>query len=378
MNQRFFGLDILRVVAICMVITAHCCECFYINNFYVNGYEGLNIDIWQQESLQAGIIGAICRACVPIFVVISGFLLLPIKEGTGMMEFYHKRTQRILWPFIIWCFLYGVYAIFKMPMMLGNELAGVWYIKYIGSLFINFPAPVGHLWYIYMILGLYLFAPILSPWIERASKRDMLIFLGIWAASLFFTPIRQYVQPEVLGECYWNPNGLFYSFSGFIGYFMLGAYCRKFLANNDKNYVGIGIVLSIIGFAATLGGFVYQLYNYIPTIENYGNYIPKLETTWLFCQPTVAILTLGIFLCFFKSTTKEDSMIAKAIKDVSQKSYGMYLAHIMLLYIFYELFNPIVDVVWLKILIMALCTIVTTYIEIKILSYLPKSKYIVG
>jgi surface polysaccharide O-acyltransferase-like enzyme len=64
--------------------------------------------------------------------------------------------------------------------------------------------------------------------------------------------------------------------------------------------------------------------------------------------------------------------------DISQKSYGIYLLHIMVLNFFHDQFDAKIDFVVIKIPVIAICSFVTSYVIIKLLSYLPKSKYIIG
>lgn len=58
-------------------------------------------------------------------------------------------------------------------------------IKYNLHIPINFTTV--HLWYIYMLIGLYLLVPIISPWIEKAGKKEMTFFLTLWLLCTFST-----------------------------------------------------------------------------------------------------------------------------------------------------------------------------------------------
>lgn len=84
---------------------------------------------------------------------------------------------------------------------------------------VNFGCEIGHLWYIYMLIGLYLVTPIISPWLQQASKRELEGYLGLWIITTFL-PYIHLVYPEVLGEAFWNDTPLLYYFTGFIGYFI--------------------------------------------------------------------------------------------------------------------------------------------------------------
>lgn len=50
----------------------------------------------------------------------------------------------------------------------------------------NFNGDSGHLWYIYMLIGLYLFMPVLSPWLKQTGKRLSLLSLPYGSYRLFF------------------------------------------------------------------------------------------------------------------------------------------------------------------------------------------------
>lgn len=56
-----------------------------------------------------------------------------------------------------------------------------------------------HLWYLYVLMGLYLFLPVISPWVEKAGKAAFAYFLLLWALTLLF-PYLQTIFPSYLGN----------------------------------------------------------------------------------------------------------------------------------------------------------------------------------
>jgi len=377
MRKQFFGIDLLRILACVLVLLTHACECYYISNFYAGGgFENLDIATWQSEAVWAGLFDSFSHCCVPIFVMISGFLLLPMKPGMSMGEFYRKRASRILIPLAVWTVVYSFYCTFKMESgLVSVSDYALSILKGIGFFFINFPAPIGHLWYVYMILGIYLIIPILSPWVERASRRQMRLIIGVW---LLLTPVPflRLVWPELWGECSWNPFGAHQYISGFIGYLLAGAYARKFLFDSKQSYKGIGLLLTVLGFVGAAAGILYQIYYMPPTAETFGNYWQNFEITWFFCGLPMCLETFGLFLLFFRWSPKQ---IPAVMSDFSRLSYGVYLCHIMFLTWFYEeIFLPLALPTPVSILAICACTVITSYLVIKLLSFLPKSKWIVG
>ena len=73
-TTRIVFLDYLRVLACLMVIATHCCEPFYI------GADG----IWQcaseSDRIWVSLIDSAMRGAVPLFIMTSSYLLLPLKD----------------------------------------------------------------------------------------------------------------------------------------------------------------------------------------------------------------------------------------------------------------------------------------------------------
>jgi len=287
---------------------------------------------------------------------------LPVKDE--MATFFKKRFTRVAIPFAVWCALYAIYWALKGQTDWVQAGINILHIP------VNFGVEVGHLWYVYMLIGLYLFAPIISPWIASASRRDMHFYLTIWVITLCL-PYIHITYPQVLGECYWNHTPLLYYFSGFLGYLVLGAYIKKFMPEKKTGYLPIGLLLIIAGYAITAGGFI----SLLSSVTD----VSKLELTWQFETINVAMMSIGTFLIFKNiSFSNPSSIAAKGFTDISKISYGIYLAHIMVLNFFYSLFDSIISPIQLKIPLIAICTFIVSYLIIKLLSLLPKSKYIIG
>ena len=98
------------------------------------------------------------RMSIPMFFMISGFLLLrgPAEEPMG--AFYKKRLGKILPPLLVWNVLYGLYY----RMSPGELLAAV---LNEGSAF--------HLWFVYSLLGMYLITPFLRHIVHGCTRRQL-------------------------------------------------------------------------------------------------------------------------------------------------------------------------------------------------------------
>jgi surface polysaccharide O-acyltransferase-like enzyme len=119
--------------------------------------------------------------------MIPGIFLFPIND---VPAFFKKRFSRIGIPFVLWCIFYVLYFYLRGYADLTTTLINI------ANIPINYGAHIGHLWFVYMLLGIYLFAPIISPWIQTASRKSMELYLVLWAVSLTI-PYLHLIIPEI-------------------------------------------------------------------------------------------------------------------------------------------------------------------------------------
>lgn len=88
-------IDLLRVLACFLVILSHCCDPFVAV-----------FDNDRPVFLQGVMAGSLVRACVPLFVMMTAVLLLPVRIDLG--SFYRRRLGRILPALVFWSLLLPV------------------------------------------------------------------------------------------------------------------------------------------------------------------------------------------------------------------------------------------------------------------------------
>lgn len=355
-TQRIVFLDYLRVLACLMVIATHCCDSFYI------GPDG----VWQcaseSDRMWISIIDSIMRAAVPLFVMTSSYLLLPLKDDNA--TFFKRRFVRVFVPFAVWTVIYAFW-----PFLMGDAPASE-LPRRLARPFLNFNGDSGHLWYIYMLIGLYLFMPVLSPWLKQAGRKAGLAFLALWFLSSFIPYIKEWGAGDLWGECYWNEYHSLWYFSGFIGYLVLGHYIRRHVHWNAAQCAGIGTLCFLAGYAITALPFYYRSFTH--------EMVQEVELTWLYCTPNVILMTLGVFL-LCKAIPAQEAPCYGLVSRLSRLSYGVYLLHVIVLYsVFFDVLKATgMDTPWF-ILTLTLCTFVTSSLISWLLSKLPFGKYIVG
>ena len=83
-KNRVVWLDVVRFVAMFTVVCCHCADPF---NFY-SGEPSAELE---QIKFWGAAYGAFLRPCVPLFVMITGALLLPVQRGD--VGFLQEKDQ---------------------------------------------------------------------------------------------------------------------------------------------------------------------------------------------------------------------------------------------------------------------------------------------
>ena len=321
--QHIVWLDVVRFVAMFTVVCCHCTDPF---NFYPG--TAPNID---EIKLWGAIYGALLRPCVPLFVMITGALLLPVRGEVSV--FYKKRIPRVLWPCLIWSVIYNLFPWITGLLGIKPEIILDFFpysgeevmrqslsisLDYIAQIPFNFSIVDVHMWYIYLLIGLYLYLPVFSAWVEKASDKAKLWFLGAWAITLLLPYYNQFVAQYLWGTCSWNAFGMFYYFAGFNGYLLLGHYLRNLDWKLGK-ILAIGLPMFVIGYAVTFFGF-----RYITALPEYSD--EMLELFFTYCSLNVVMMTIPVFMLCKKVNFRSEG-IKKALANLTLCGFGIYMIH---------------------------------------------------
>ena len=322
-NQHIVWLDVVRFIAMFTVVCCHCTDPF---NFYPGTAPNIGeIKLW------GAIYGSVLRPCVPLFVMITGALLLPVRSDAS--TFYKKRIPRVFYPFLIWSVLYNLFPwitgllglnpqiILDFFPYAGEEVMQQSFsvsLEYILMIPFNFSILAVHMWYIYLLIGLYLYLPVFSAWVEKASERAKLMFLLAWGVTLLLPYYYQFVSNYLWGTCSWNSFGMLYAFAGFNGYLLLGHYLKN-LEWSVKNTLAIGIPMFAVGYAVTFLGF-----RHITALPEYTD--EMLELFFTYCSLNVVMMTIPVFMLAKKVKVNSERM-KKALANLTVCGFGIYMIH---------------------------------------------------
>ena len=262
-------------------------------------------DWWAVNFLDSLVRGQVC-----LFIMVSGALLLMPGDQT-LGEFFKKRMNRILIPFLVWSCLYLVWK----KVFLSADFSWLEGLDKIAKNQVHF-----HMWFFYALIGIYLVTPVFRIFTTYARPARLLYFIGIW---FLFASVWPFIQAAV--KLFWGIKLDFYlpvgAVQGFIGYFILGYYLRAHASEKwEQRAPGIALAALGICMLGTYAACLKTGYYHVLFYENVA--------------PNVAIYAAALFLIAKKAAPQLEKLAPRAkslLTEFSKASFGVYLIHPMVM-----------------------------------------------
>lgn len=280
------GINIARPVSCFLVILLHVAGI----GFYEGG------DNW----LGANIIDSFTRVCVPVFIMITGALLIkdePVKP--------FSRIKRVIACLIFW-------SVFYLAVD-GKFTGDIFSIAY-GI--IEAPAKY-HLWYLYVCISFYLILPVFSRFYVNTKDRYPLIIVLLWVIFSSVTFIDKVYATQL------NSILVKYQLSNFIslaGYLLLGKILADYCSGKKSvvmiwcalfSYISLSLITAslTLKWSRIIGGpdalfysnlspvVIFSSASFFCLILLVGNMIYKFDAFWKFLSKyTLGIYCIHIFI----------------------------------------------------------------------------------
>lgn len=297
-RPHLWYLDAVRTYAIILVVTFHVAE------ILSNAFLALTpAQTWLLIGLTS-----MAKGGVALFIMTSGMLLLGSKRPQTLGQFFGKRVRKVLIPFLFWAvvhFIWRIYAngeVLTLDQMVRELIQGPVY---------------AHLWFIYMILGLYLITPLLKVMVQNASRELLTYFMGLWVVLSGVLPF--------VGDLFGIEVGI-YRFLAvtYVGYFVAGYYFRDVTLNQRQTIIGMAVVAGMILFNQFATYFATQAAEW-----RYDNYFFEYSTL------SMMILSVALFLVLkslpWEAIFERYHFLKQPIVLIADMSFGIFLVHFMLL-----------------------------------------------
>lgn len=343
-TKRELYYDIIRIVACLLVILNHTIGVF-------DKFNVIALSKW----VVADLLFFICKTAVPLFLMLSGALLLGKEES--YKKFIIHKVIKTIFILITWSIIYK----FTYALILDHRIISITESMISIKEFITEPVSV-HFWYLYMLIGIYLMTPFIRKMIHNFSQKDYIVFLSLWIIFACLIPFINIIHPL-------NYSGYFQVpiFTGYIGYYIGGYFLDNIKLNKST------LISSIFTF--TLGLLISTTFTYkLSLIDNKTS--RALDAAILF---PIAISSFALFILIkqlviiIKEKLSIKPQIINTITNISSKTFGIYLIHMIVISIFkktliykkffMEYHYSISDTLIFDLVIFILCFLIVTIIK---------------
>lgn len=347
-SKRLMSYDIIRILALLMIVMVHVSA--YMVIFFPNTG---NIE-WTVGNIFNGI----SRAGVPMFVLLSGALILNEDKPFDTKRFYKKNLLTMIVLSIGWIVTYGLFYAVLLPVMQGMPVEPM---NFLGFLTHFKGSEYPHLWYMLMVVGMYLMIPVLRLFVKRENKKYI---VGIIVAAVivqfgartadFFTVNSSMAVSAFISKLHLEP------LTGFIGYLLIGWYLNEYTLKKRSRIALYALGAAVLVISTLV---VYSSIDEIPTIRDY-----------MYSELSLMALVYGVALfVFIQSVCGEKRTTNRLLAQTSDCTFGVYLFHVAVLEIFVKLILPYESFGLGKplayIMILYLVTLVVSFAVVKLTGY---------
>jgi surface polysaccharide O-acyltransferase-like enzyme len=291
---RIPWVDLLRSVSIYLVIVIHTAGPL--------AYQWE--DLPRAEWMTGNFYNAFSRVSVPLLFMVSGYLLLGRQESIA--DFYRKRFRKVFIPFLAWSVFYLVWERGYRDFTLINAAKAIVYS------ILTTPASF-HMWFLYELLAIYLFVPLIRVFVGAAERTHLWYFAGIW---FLLGPVLEMIE-RILGLQVAIDLGFLTSY---IGFFIIG-YLLGTMGVSGKWVVAAGIVY-------VLGG-LYTMYGTYSLTAQVGDYV---QYYYWYTRINIVLMSVSAFVLLKKLGERIVNEHAETwLRRFAQASFGMYLVHVIVL-----------------------------------------------
>ncbi len=249
--------------------------------------------------------------CAPVFVMLSGMFLLDPKRGYPLPKLFFHNILRVVVCLGFWGGLYAVVAYLTS----GGRFTwwGLWN-AILDALRGNTHY---HLWFLYIVIGLYLVTPVLRAFCRGAGRGDFHYFFILWFLFSSLLPMAFRVWPHSTAVLkFWYNKLEIQAVLGYIGYYIAGYYLKEYLISRVAE--ALAYVLGIVGAVVTVWGTAVLSRQAGATVDSLLD----------FFSPNVVCFSVAIVVLFrYVLGVSEERSRRQRLSHVARIVFGIYLVH---------------------------------------------------
>ena len=302
-NQRIKWIDVIRALAILMVVLCHATENVY--SLSLDGMAGVSFP----SALFAFTAFAFGRLGVPLFLMITGYLLLDRDyDSAKILKFWKTRWLNLLICTLIWFVIYDIFLTFYLyqPVSITDFIGNMLFLKSV---------EMSHVWFMAMILGMYILIPLVSIGLKKVNTKVLMFPVIIFTAYCFLVPTILLVFKILRIEPGYSVNFSTGFSGGNYGLFIIYGYMlKKGMLKKVKTWI-----LAIVFVVSFVLGDALQLWSYSRGVE---------YNMW-YTNVLLLVAAVALFEMMSRMNIKKESAI---ITFVSKFSFPIYLTHNIFVY----------------------------------------------
>ena len=313
MEQKKVYVELMRIFASLAVITIH------VTAGAIQDYKEGSFD-W----IFAVVCNSLSRWCIPLFFMISGGVLLDRKQPITVKQILNRNVFRLVKVLIVWGIPYYFFDLWKNGQTVSIK-------KIVLLPFAIFSGQTGyHLWYLYVLVLIYLFVPLLKSWVYIVGRRMIeyavcLFFVCTLVIGFYNSIILRIGMPEIL-----QINFVMTDLQGYMGSFLVGYYLSHYeVPDIVKRWIyiisGVGVVIVPVGNIL------------ISTIKK--EYMaPLSDYNGLFS----VVIAAGIYI-HMRNKEEElrgNSKRSRRIINLGKNTFGIYILHVFFTGLVFHKFSP--------------------------------------
>ncbi|OLU44584.1 acyltransferase [Faecalibaculum rodentium] len=317
--ERDYRLDIIRSCAIILVVLNHTVELIYpIHEWTADGIPVLVQDFSFKSQLFALTVFSVGRVGVPLFLMLTGYLLLTrdYSDDADVIKFYRTHLVPLLITWEIWILIYQIFiAIYnQVPFDLLLYVERASFLSHAGLM---------HTWYIPVLLGLYVFLPYISRLLHSMNGRTVVFWICLVYFAYFLIPSVNLVQQWIsVDQKYLVTSQLGFAFSGGeYGFYLICGYLihryQRLLSQKTSKKAEWNLIL------------VFFIALFITSLCSIWSFeVGEPYRVW-YSFLTLPILAVTLFLILDRWRVSMN--IKWIVYRVSKYSFGIYLVHVLIL-----------------------------------------------
>lgn len=295
--SRSVAPDLVRAVAIVLVVLLHTAAAV------ANPGPSAGAGAWWAGNIY----DSLARPGVPLFVMLTGWLLLTTdRRDEQVGQFLRRRLDRVALPLVFWSIVaWGWLAI-------RDHQAADW--SHFWRELLNGPVYY-HLWYVYVLLGLYLAIPLLRPLASETSRTLRWYALGLWFVGTSLWPLWEWWGGPHIGI----PVLVV---STYVGYLLAGSWLAG-LPVSSRTARELGLLILVCG-----------VWTIVATNRITGDEHLNLSL-YGYDRPNVLVMAIAAFVLLTQpqpaTWVARHPRILTLVRLLAVSSYGIYLVHPLLL-----------------------------------------------